>query len=94
LYQLRSADVLAFVLGKGEKKNGTIGPKSDQHAKAASFALPWSRNPLLDEAATEVRINQPPRRPLDGIDQTEITDAVLSVNFARHDTGQAAEKKR
>lgn len=65
-------------LAKAKRKTARSDPKSDQHAKATPFALPRPRNPLLDEATTEVRINQPSCGPLDCIGQAEITDAVLS----------------
>src|SRR6185437_2402131 len=44
--QLPIADVLALVFGEGEKIDGAIGAKSDQHTKAASFSLTWPSDSL------------------------------------------------
>jgi len=53
----------AFIFGERVEEHGTgSGPVGNHHAVAAGTALPAARNPLLDDAAAEIGIDQPTAR--------------------------------
>jgi hypothetical protein len=63
---------------EGENKDGPIGTDTDYHTKAASFALPRSSDPLLDNLTAKISIDQTPNGPFDGIHKAVVADAVMS----------------
>src|SRR5665213_298121 len=82
--QLFVIDVVAFVFGEPEQKDCAIRPESDQHSKPASLTLPWPRDPLLDQAAAEIRIDQPTPCSFDRGHEAFIADS-----FALRKTGKS-----
>jgi hypothetical protein len=52
-------NIVAFILGKPEQKDCAISSESDQHSKAAPFALSRPCDPLLDNTAAEISVDQP-----------------------------------
>jgi hypothetical protein len=63
---------------KAKRKDGPIGADSDYHTKTASFALPRSSDPLLDDLTAKISIDQTPNGSFDGLHKAVVTDAVLS----------------
>lgn len=70
-------DIFPFILGEREKINGPIGPKADQHAKAAPLSLSRASNPLFDDPAAKVCVDQAPSGAFDGLDEAGIANALL-----------------
>jgi hypothetical protein len=71
--QLVGADVFALVFRERIEKHGSgAGPIGNQHAVAAGASLPFARDPLLDDPATEIGIDQATGCALDRIAQAPI----------------------
>ena len=66
-------------------------PNGDHHSIAAPPPLPFPRHTLLDEAAAEIGIHQPPRRSLDRLAKAFVGN-VLAAGEAReyYDRGRPA----
>jgi hypothetical protein len=60
-----------------------LGTKANKQAKAPSFTLPRPRNTLLDDAATQVGIDQAAHRPFDSSNQAGIRDTVLACELRK-----------
>ena len=59
-------EIVLCTLGEAEQEHRKISrPNGDHHSIAAPPPLPFPRHALLDEAAAEIGIRQPPRRSLD-----------------------------
>jgi len=68
--QFVRTDVLALILCEAIQKNRpSAGAISDDHLVTAGAALPGSRDTLLDDATTQIGIDKPTLRPLDGLPQ-------------------------
>lgn len=66
--QLAVLDVLAFVLGKTIKKDRPVLRSiGDDHTKSARSPLAWSRDALLDEAATQIGVDDTALGSRDGL---------------------------
>ena len=76
--QLAVTDIFSFVLGEGKEIDGTIGAETDQHPKAASLALPRTGDPLLDDLAAKVGVDQASLGTVNGLDKRRIIDAILA----------------
>lgn len=64
--------------GEGEEIDCAIGAETDQHPKAASLALPWTSDPLLDDPTTEIGVDQALPGALNGLDKAGIVDTMLT----------------
>jgi hypothetical protein len=80
--QFGLVDVLALVLGEGKQEDGSVGTNSDNHAKAASLALSWPGDPLLDKLTAKISIDRTSHGPFDRIDEGVITNVVLPRKFS------------
>src|SRR5579883_969776 len=81
--QFFMVNVFALVFCKAKQENRTMRTKADQQAKASSLALARSRDTLLDDAATQVRLDETTRGPINGIDQTFVRDAIFAGEFRK-----------
>lgn len=55
--------------------------EANQQAEPAPLALTRSCDALLDDAATQVRINEPSPCPINGVDQAGVINAILASEF-------------
>src|SRR6266851_4339105 len=75
--QLVAVDVLALVLGERvEEHSPRSRPVGDQRAVAAGAALPAARDPLLDDAAAEIDVDQATPGALDRLSQATVSDSL------------------
>jgi hypothetical protein len=78
-YQLVIVDVVALVLGEAMKENGAHPLAVDEkNPVPARAALAFAREPLLDNATTEIGINEATLSALDGIAQAVVINPLLA----------------
>ena len=77
-FKFHILDIFTFILRETEQKDRTVRAKTSKQAKTCSFTLPWPRNTLLDDAPSQVGVDQTARCPFDGSYQAGIWNAVLT----------------
>jgi hypothetical protein len=76
--------------GRTEKRRD--GVQSNKQAKATSLALSWPRNTLLDDPASKIGIDRSLHGPLDGNDETDVGNAVLTRELGERPGLEDAQK--
>lgn len=91
--QLAVADVLALILSEGKKVDGAIRAEPDQHTKAASFALPRTSNPLLNDLAAKIGVDQATLGTINGLNKGCIVDAMLAGELSKRSRLENTQKR-
>jgi len=73
------SDVLPLVFGEGVQKYRTaLGLTGNDHAITARSSLPFSSNALLDQAATQIRIDEPTPGALNRLAKARISNLLTA----------------